>query len=251
MATRPRNRPPARTRLRALQVLLAAAALVALAGGAYVAARQTSLFALHRIEVAGAPPAVAARVRAVLRPYVGRSLVRFDAGAAARRLSTVAEIADMRFDRAFPHTLKVRVRLERPVAVLRQGADAWLVSSSARVLRRLEHRPFPRLPRIWVPRSADVAVNSTLGGTGAQGVAALAPLRPLRIKAHVREVRAGDGELTLVLASGTELRLGDSGDLRLKLAIAKRLLPLIAGARYVDVSVPERPVAGYNLQVAS
>ena len=108
--------------------------------------------------------------------------------------------------------------------MLRQGSDAWLVSSTARVLRRLE-RPYPRLPRIWVPRSADIAVNSTLDGLGAQGVAALAPLRPLRVGADVRQVRTGDGELTLLLGSGTEIRLGDSGDLRLKLAIAKQLLP--------------------------
>ena len=58
-----------------------------------------------------------------------------------------------------------------------------------------------------------------------------------------------DGELTLVLSSGTQLRLGDSGDLRLKLSIAKQLIPLTSGAAYVDVSVPERPVAGYNPQV--
>jgi cell division protein FtsQ len=173
------------------------------------------------------------------------SLVRFHADDAARRLSTVADIARAHFDRAFPHTLKVSVRLERPVAVLRQGGDGWLVSSSARVMRKLE-RPYPRLPRIWVPRSDDVAVNTTLGGIAAKGIAALAPLRSLHVRATVREARVDDGGLTLVLASGTELRLGDSGDLRLKLSIAKQLLPLTAGARYVDVSVPERPVAGYN-----
>jgi cell division septal protein FtsQ len=214
----------------------------------YVAARQTGIFALQRIEVEGATPAVAAQVRAALRPYVGRSLVRFDSGSAARRLTTVAAVAGTKFDRAFPHTLRVRVRTERPVAVLRQGADAWLVSSTARVLRPLA-RPYPHLPRIWLPRSADVAVNATLGGPGARGVAALAPLRPLRIGADVRQVQAGDGELTLVLASGMELRLGDSGDLHLKLEVAKELLPITTGARYVDVSVPERPVADLNSQV--
>ena len=220
------------------------------AAGAYVAARQTGIFALERIEVQGAPPSVATRVRAALRPYVGRSLVRFDADAANRRLLAVPEIADSSFDRAFPHTLKVRVRTERPVAVLRRGADAWLVSSTARVLRLLE-RPYPRWPRIWLPRSVDVAVNATLGGPGAQGVAALAPLRPLRVHADVRQVRTGNGELTLVLASGTEIRLGDSGDLRLKLSIAKQLLPVTVGATYVDISVPERPVANFNSQLAS
>lgn len=229
-------------------VLVAVFALVGVAVGAYALARQTSLFALDRIEVAGATPPVAAKVRASLSEYVGRSLVRFDSGDARRRLASVSEIADARFDRAFPHTLRVRVRLERPVAVLRRGADAWLVSSSARVLEPLTKRPYPRLPRIWVPASADVSVNATLAGVAAMGVAAVAPLRPSRLGAEVRQVRTGDGELTLVLASGTELRLGNSGDIRLKLAIAKQILPLAAGAAYVDVSVPERPVAGYNPQ---
>jgi cell division protein FtsQ len=246
-ASDPRPRRPPRESRRVLPIVLAALVLVGAAIGTYVGARETGIFALERIEVDGASPAVAARVRETLRPYVGRSLVRFNSRAAARSLSTVAEVADSRFDRAFPHTLKVYVRTERPVAVLRQGSDAWLVSSTARVLRRLG-RPYPQLPRIWVPRSVDVTVNATLGGLGAQGVAALAPLKPLHVRADVRQVRTGDGELTLLLASGTELRLGDSGDLRLKLSLAKQLLPVTVGARYVDVSVPERPVAGFNPQ---
>ena len=219
-------------RRRVLPVVLGAIVLVAAAVGAHAAASRTSIFALQRIEVEGASPTVAAEVRRTLGPYTGQSLVRFDSSAAERRLATLSEIAGAKFDRAFPHTLKVQVRTERPVAVLRRGADAWLVSATARVLRPLE-RPFPRLPRIWLPRSADVAVNATLGGAGAQGVAALAPLGPLRVGAEVKQVRTGDGELTLVLGSGTEIRLGDSGDLRLKLSIAKQLLPLTAGAPYV------------------
>ena len=66
-------------------------------------------------------------------------------------------------------------------------------------------------------------------------------------------MRATDKELTLVLRSGLELRLGDAGDLRLKLAVARRIL-LLQGAEtsadYIDVSVPERPVVGgLNTQV--
>jgi cell division protein FtsQ len=233
---------------RPIVVVLTACALVGVAVGAYFAARETALFELKRIEVEGAPPSVAAEIRSTLGAYRGKSLVEFDSRQAGRRLAAVAEVAGASFDRAFPHTLKVRVRLERPVAVLRRGADAWLVSASARVLRTLQ-RPYPRLPRIWLPRSVDIAVNSTLGGPGARGVAAVAPLRSLRVGADVRQVLTADGELTLVLASGTQLRLGDSGDLRLKLSIAKLLIPLTSGAAYVDVSVPERPVAGYKPQV--
>ena len=56
-----------------------------------------------------------------------------------------------------------------------------------------------------------------------------------------------------MLASGFELRLGDAGDVRLKLAIARRIFraagvgPTSVG--YLDVSVPERPVLNLNSQV--
>jgi cell division protein FtsQ len=242
-----RRRPPSDRR--PLLVVAVALALVGCGIGAYFGARETGIFALDRIQVSGAPPATAARIRAALRTYAGKSLVRFDRDDAARRLAAVSEIADARFDRDFPHTLRIHVRLERPVAVLRRGSDAWLVSSSARVLEHLDKRPYPRLPRIWLPSGTDVSVNSTLAGVGAKGVAAVAPLGLLHLADRVRQVLTADGQLTLVLASGTELRLGDSGDLRLKLSIAKQILPLAAGASYVDVSVPERPVAGYKSQV--
>ena len=242
------RRPPPADR-RPLLVVAVALALVGCGIGAYFGARETGVFALDRIQISGAPPSTAARIRAALGAYVGKSLVRFDRDDAARRLAAVSEVADARFDRDFPHTLRIRVRLERPVAILRRGPDAWLVSSSARVLEHLDKRPYPRLPRIWLPAATEVSVNSTLAGVGAKGVAAVAPLRPLHLTGRVRQVLTADGQLTLVLASGTQLRLGDSGDLRLKLSIAKQILPLAVGASYVDVSVPERPVAGYKSQV--
>src|SRR5262249_40489604 len=99
--------------------------------------------------------------------------------------------------------------------------------------------------------------NSTLGGIGAKGIAALGPLRPLRIVADVELVRAGASELTLVLKSGRELRLGDNGDLRLKLAIAKQLLPLTVGPRYLHLTLPAAPrrerarAAGWRIQPSS
>jgi hypothetical protein len=56
-----------------------------------------------------------------------------------------------------------------------------------------------------------------------------------------------------VLASGFQVRLGDPGDVRLKLAIARRIFRVAAigptSVGYLDVSVPERPVLNTNSQV--
>jgi hypothetical protein len=56
----------------------------------------------------------------------------------------------------------------------------------------------------------------------------------------------------MVLAGGTELRLGEVGALPLKLAVATRVLLIMtaserAALAYLDVSVPERPVGGSTL----
>jgi hypothetical protein len=82
-------------------------------------------------------------------------------------------------------------------------------------------------------------------------VRALALARHAHLAGRVRTVRAADHELTFLLASGLELRLGDLRAVRLKLAVASRILPgLLAegGYAYLDVSVPARPVAGENPQ---
>ena len=74
-----------------------------------------------------------------------------------------------------------------------------------------------------------------------------------RFPAHISTAFLARGELVFRLRSGLELRLGDPTDVRLKLAIARRALAALpTGATYVDVSVPERPVAGVdNPQLSS
>jgi hypothetical protein len=66
---------------------------------------------------------------------------------------------------------------------------------------------------------------------------------------RLKAVRAHD-QLTFVLASGLERRFGDASRLAAKVAAAQALLPRVGGAAYLDVSAPERPVAGTNPQVS-
>jgi hypothetical protein len=230
------------------------ALLFVLAVGAFLVARQSSVFAVQTLDVRGGTSQVRAEVRTALRSDLGKSLLRVDGGDLARRLDAVPDVLSFRYDRSFPHTLRIVVRPERPVIVLRRGPDAFLVSATGRVLRPLSHPRLSGLPRLWLPAATRIAVGQQLrADEGGAPAAALAALRGTRLPQPVRTVGGGMAALTLTLASGFELRLGDPGDLRLKLAIARRILVSVgagAGSGYLDVSVPERPVLNLNPQVS-
>ena len=221
----------------------------------YVGARQTSLFAVHQVEVQGAPPRVSSRVEAALAPLSGKSLPSVSAADLDRALAGLPDVRAIGFDRAYPRTLRVTVVAERPVAVLRRGADAWLVSERGRVLRELPGARPALLPRIWVARLAAPRDGSILteveARAPAQALGSVVADAPA-FAARVREARERDGEVDLVLRSGTEIRFGSPDDLRLKLAVAQEILATIVapGEGYVDVSVPERPVSQVESQVS-
>lgn len=229
------------------RALLVGFALVGLVVGAYVAARGTSMFAVERIEVTGTRSSVARRVESALQPLEGTSLLSLDAAAIDRRLAGLPDVSLVSYDRAFPHTARIVVSAERPVAVLRRGAQAWLVTERGRVLESLDDPAAWPLARVWI---ADVAVpgEGDLLTADEALVPALVLGRTLTADREfflrVREARAIEGEVVLVLRSGTEIRLGAADDLPLQLAVARQVLSVVGDeARYVDVSVPERAVA--------
>jgi cell division protein FtsQ len=225
--------------------------VVALAAGVYLLARESSLFALDRIDVRGAPSAVAGQVRAALASYRGSSLVTLDGAVIERRLAALPVVATARYDRDFPHTLRVFVTPERAVAVLRRGWESWLVSARARVISGLRPGERSDLPRIWLQRRVSVTPGGTLGGDAARAVTAAAPLWHSLLRHRVATVRVGPRSLTLVLRSGLELRLGDTTNLPLKLAVGARIAESAAHATgYADLTVPDRPVAKLNPKLA-
>jgi cell division septal protein FtsQ len=223
-------------------------ALLAVAGGAWAGARLTSLFAVERISITGAPAAVEADVRRTLGSVGGESLLAVDLARLRVRVEALASVASVSFDRAFPHTLAVTVVPERPVAVLRQGARSWLASERGRVMRGLVRGARPALPRVWLGRGVSIHVGAALRGPAAAAVAAVAPLAGSALALDVASVQASAGELTLKLRGGVEVRLGNASDLPLKLAVASSVVPkLDAATPYLDVSIPRWPVAGPDL----
>jgi POTRA domain-containing FtsQ-type protein len=252
---RRRLRVPDVARLRELvppgRSILVAGVTLGTAGLLYLVARATPIFAVRSIEVTGVRGSAAAHVRAALRPLEGKSLLELHASDVQDRLAAVPEVRRATYDRAFPSTLRVTVVPEQPVAVVRQGAAAWLLSARGRVLARLPRGMRRGLPRIWLPRTAEVVVGDTVAADdGGRAAAALGIARQVGFRARVRDVSVVDGGLVFALRSGLDLRLGDQEHLALKLAVAGRIFPLVGDAEYVDVSLPARPVAGAASPVA-
>ncbi len=224
--------------------LLVGLALLALGAGAYVAARQTSTFAVSRVTIAGGSSAVRHDVRARLAPLLGTSLLALDGAALVRSIDALPTVVSVGYDRSFPHTLRIVIVPEQPVAVLHRGTSTWLLSARGRIVKRLPARTLLGLPRVWVPRATQVAVGGIAAVDGA-GAAARALSLATHFPARIATAGIVHRDLVLWLHSGLELRLGQPDDVRLKLAVARRALSTLpAGVLYLDVSVPGRPVAG-------
>jgi hypothetical protein len=232
-------------------LLAIAIALPVVAVGGYFAARETSTFAVRTISVSGGTPALDAQVRSTLAPIVGTSLLALNGRALERLADALPAVVSTSYDRTFPHSLHVRIVPEVPVAVLHRGKQTWLVSGRGRTIAQIRAGTRLGLPRIWVPTAAQVAPGAFLlpdeGGTAAKALALAAGF-----PARFTTVTFVHDELTMKLRLGVELRLGEPVDVRLKLAIARRALRVLpAGSTYLDVAVPQRPVAGSNPQVST
>jgi cell division protein FtsQ len=228
--------------------LLVGFALVAGVLAAYWGARASSVFAVAELEVQGAPPAVVREVEAVAGGAVGTSLLTVEPEEIEARVRALPSIAAASVDRAFPHTLVVKVAVERPVAVVRRGSSAWLVTGTGEVVREIETGTERAFPRLWLKRDVAVNVGGSLPASLVTATRALAAAAEVRLPERVKAVRSSEGQLTLILQRGPEIRLGGATDLRLKLAVAARVVPLLdEESVYIDLSVPERPVGSTYL----
>ena len=253
----PRRRIPAVLQLVPSGRSIAVALALVLGGvGMWGLARETSMFSVQTVEVEGASPAVAAQVRAALRSVYGTSLLSLDGAAVLRRIGDLPTVVSASYNRDFPHTLRVSVVPETPVALLRQGPSSWLVSARGRVIAPVDRSRFRSLPRVWIPPAVAVETGTVLddasGGAAARSVA-------LFLRAgfghHVAWAVRQGAALRVGLRTGLELRLGGAADLRLKIAIAKEIVPTLmrpslGGPAYLDLTVPERPVAGPESQLS-
>jgi cell division protein FtsQ len=227
------------------------ACAVAVLGLLYLGARETPVFALQRVEVEGAPPSIRTAVLREVDALRGSSLVALDGRALVRRLEGLPSVQSVTYDRAFPHTLRLVVQPEQPVAIVHRAGNAWIVSVRGRVISPTVPGETRHLPRIRYPLETDLVPGTFVTDAGTKSVLAALAAAPRRMPLRIHSGSLENDELTFVLTGdgGTEplLILGAPVDVGVKLRVAALVLRRLgaterASLAYLDVSLPDRPV---------
>jgi cell division protein FtsQ len=230
--------PHGRRRLMALALLL-----VALAAAYTFWFRDSSLVRVEKVTVTGIDAADGARVRAKLSA-AARHMTTLDVNADLLRRAVADEpvVHSLTVRSDFPHGLKIEIVQNRPVALLVAGGRQVPVAPDGTVLEGV--KTSGRLPAIDVG-ALPGAIRMPDGPARERvAVAAAAPVRLLpRIESI--SVQHGRGAVA-VLKDGPVVIFGRAAELERKWAAAVAVLAQRSsqGATYIDVRMPERPVAG-------
>jgi cell division protein FtsQ len=239
---------------RRVAAVVAAVVVCAAAAGAvelgYLWLKSSGTFQLRSVAVRGGTEndRVAAR-DAVARAAAGDSLLALSSARVASAIEKVPTIRLASVDRDFPHTLRILIVPERPVALmLGPGGYRSLVAASGRVLRVFAPgEAAPLLPHVWTRRERPVPGGSMLASDAQAALEALAA-RPPDFGASVANVKMDpDRGIVMRLRGGLDIVLGPPLQLRDKLRAAAWVLRYYSTSAqraqlvYADVSAPNRP----------
>ncbi|HYI98407.1 MAG TPA: FtsQ-type POTRA domain-containing protein [Thermoleophilaceae bacterium] len=225
--------------------MLVAALIAALIGGLYLFwLRDSSLVAVEQVSVTGLTSRDSDRLRAALTSTAETMTTlhvepdRLERAAAAFPVVAAIEVA-----RDFPHGLKIHVIEHRPAAVIDVDGRSIPIAGDGSVLAGMPvEGDLPAielsggLPQRRLPPGA--ARDSARVAGGAPAVIAR------RLESVGRE--GGPRGVVVQVEDGPEIVFGGAERVAAKWAAAVRVLAdeEAAGAAYVDVRIPERPVAG-------
>ena len=238
-AARPRGGGRPR-RLRRVLVLAGVAALLVCA--AWYWGRDLSLWSVDNVRVTGATGQDAAQIEAALQSTAhGMTTLHVRAGDLRDAVARFPIVKSLRVHSSFPHGLRIEVVENVPVAALEAAGRPVAVAADGTLLR---DRPVDGLP--LVPAHA-VPTGERVTDAQAAGAIALAGAAPAGARPLIVRVRSGghDG-LRVDLQGGFRIEFGSRARMHAKWAAALRVMAdaRAEGATYLDVRIPERPVAG-------
>jgi cell division protein FtsQ len=254
MATRALNprRPLARTRsarpaagpgaVLRRRAIATAAILIVLYAGYMLWFRNLSWFAIDEVTVDGATTSKS-EIRSAIEQVSGdMTTLHIKDGELRDAVSRFPTVASVSASTSFPHALHVKITERLPVAWIESGGRRTAVSADGYLLigASFDSKALPRIHGA-VPHGArlddDAADQAAILG---------ATPEPLRERITSSSWNDDDGGVVVELENGPEVRFGDGSRAVDKWAAAVTVLssPQRGSPSYLDVSVPERPVAG-------
>jgi cell division septal protein FtsQ len=230
---RPRGGGPAANRRLALLVAVGVLGTIAIV---YLALRLTPLSTVQRVTVVGAQGPDAAKIRRQIeQAALGQSTLGFGDGAVHRAVAGTTSITGLTIHTKFPHAVQVEVHQRLAVGAVDDGGKRVAVATDGTLLPDWQ---VGKLPLIRGGRTADGKVVG-----GALLAATVLSKAPPELLAHV--ARVDDGTVVRV-ANGPALLFRDTNRVAAKWAAAVAVLSDrgTAGATWIDLRIPDQPVAG-------
>ncbi len=225
------------------RLLIAMALILAVLAGAWLWLRDSSLVAVRRVTVTGESGPDAGRIRSALM-LAARTMTTLDVklGALNTAVAPYPVVKSLRVSTQFPHGMRIRVIEENPVGEIVIGGRPIAVASDGTLLH--DAGPVPQLPTLAL-RSLPGATRIT--DRDALQVVALLAAAPYQLLSHLSQASATPARgLVARLRNGPSIYFGAPNRLQAKWLAASAVLADGGsdGAEYIDVSDPERPVAG-------
>ncbi|MDX6683737.1 MAG: cell division protein FtsQ [Solirubrobacteraceae bacterium] len=224
------------------RVVAGAAGLLLAAVGSGLWLRSSSLVDVRQVSITGIEGRQAAEIRDALAvAALDMTTLAIDEDKLRHAVSAYPVVRSLRTSVDLPHRLRIDVDAYDAVAALapRRGSPT-AVAADGTLLRGASTKNVPLVGVRRLPGGAHVGDARALRAIGLLG-AAPAPLRR-----RVVRVFQGRRGYAATVHDGPKLYFGGRARLRAKWAAAALVLasPTSQGATYVDVRVPERPVAG-------
>ena len=224
--------------------LLALAVLGIALGAAYTFwFRDSSFVRVERVTVTGIDAPEAARVRAKLTA-AGKHMTTLHVNAAALRRAVADEpvVQSIAVRADFPHGLKIAIVQNRATAVLVSPGRKVAVAPDGSLL--VSETETAGLPEVHV---AAIPPRGRIPDGPARDRVEVAAAAPAHLRSRVESISVEHGRGAVAqLRDGPVIIFGRPVQLRLKWAAVAAMIAerSSAGATYIDVRMPERPVAG-------
>jgi cell division protein FtsQ len=229
---------PPRARLAAVAMSVT---LAVLAGLYFFWLRDSSLVAVKHVSVGGVSGdnahRIAARLEAAAR---GMTTLNVDEDALREAVAAFPEVRGVSADADFPNGLRIVVAERVPIGVLTSGREHVAVDSDGTVLPKAGTGSVPVIPVHTLP------TGSRLKDPAALRAIAVLAAAPAHLRSRIDELSKGKGGLRATLRGGGTVVIGAPTALAAKWLAAAAVLrnPSAKGAKYLDVRIPRRPVAG-------